>query len=245
MNEITQSILQQDAIISLLKESERKHIFNQLNLNFDSELSCSEQCRLAYFLFNAVFSSEQSASQEVVATTYKLLKSVNISSSNNIQCFFNTFGFEGIDSETLYYFYLANAALKAEKLISIRIDLNTYQLKDIESDWKFRLLNKSLEAYILLVRKQNGFSDIEKALSIIDSLKQEQQEYEEKYLKQFPIADEVEEAYLLLSIYHLSKAIVETALYLIKGYDYKGDRLDATVRQHIDIAKKLAQNDND
>lgn len=243
MNEITQSILQQDAIISLLKESERKHIFNQLNLNFDSELSCSEQCRLAYFLFNAVFSSEQSASQEVVATTYKLLKSVNISSSNNIQCFFNTFGFEGIDSETLYYFYLANAALKAEKLISIRIDLNTYQLKDIESDWKFRLLNKSLEAYILLVRKQNGFSDIEKALSIIDSLKQEQQEYEEKYLKQFPIADEVEEAYLLLSIYHLSKAIVETALYLIKGYDYKGDRLDATVRQHIDIAKKLAQNE--
>lgn len=138
---------------------------------------------------------------------------------------------------------MANAALKAEKLISIRIDLNTYQLKDIESDWKFRLLNKSLEAYILLVRKQNGFSDIEKALSIIDSLKQEQQEYEEKYLKQFPIADEVEEAYLLLSIYHLSKAIVETALYLIKGYDYKGDRLDATVRQHIDIAKKLAQNE--
>jgi hypothetical protein len=40
----------------------------------------------------------------------------------------------------------------------------------------------------------------------------------------------------------LSKAIVETALYLIQGYDYK-ERLDAVIRQHLDIAKKLAKNE--
>jgi superfamily II DNA/RNA helicase len=100
-----------------------------------------------------------------------------------------------------------------------------------------------LEAYILLVRKQNGFADIKQSLSIIDTLKQEQQQYEETYLKRFTTANEVEKAYILLAIYHLSKAVVETATYLIQGYDYKGIRLDATIRQHIDIAKKLSKNE--
>ena len=243
MNEIAKSLLQQNAIISLLKESEKKRIFNQLNLTFDSELSCSEQCRLAFFLMNVVFSDERNASPDVIETTYKILKSINISSDDYIQCFFDTFGIDGIDAETLYYFYLANTALKADKLISIRLDLNAYSLKDRDSNWKFRLLNKTMEAYILLVRKQNGLSDIKKALSIIELLKQEQQPYEETYLKQFSTANKVDEAYLLLAVYHLSKAIVETASYLIKGYDYRGDRLDATIRKHIDIAKKLAKNE--
>ncbi|MDR1974328.1 MAG: DEAD/DEAH box helicase [Bacteroidales bacterium] len=241
MNNIVTSILQQDVISSLLKENERKYIFSQLNLTVESDLSCEEQCRLAFFLINSIFSNEQTATQEVVEMAYKLLKSINISSDNNVKCFSDNFGIDGINSETLYYFYLANIALKADKLISIRIDLKEYESKESNSNWKFRLLNKALEAYILLVRKQNGFKDIESALSIIEALRQEQQQYEEKYLKQFSTANEVEEAYILLAIYHLSKAVVETAIYLKTGYDYKGIRLDATIRQHLDIAKKLTQ----
>ncbi|MDR0681429.1 MAG: DEAD/DEAH box helicase [Dysgonamonadaceae bacterium] len=241
MNNLIKSILKQDAISSLLKESEKRYIFNQLNLTVDADLNCAEHCRLAFFLINSIFSNEQIATQEVVEAVYKLLKSINI--SNDKQCFFDAFGVEGIDSETLYYFYLANTALKADKLISIRIDLKAYNSKEGNNNWKLRLLNKALEAYILLVRKQNGFADIQQALSIIDTLKQEQQQYEETYLKQFTIANEVEEAYILLAIYHLSKAVVETATYLISGYDYKGIRLDATIRQHIDIAKKLSKNE--
>ena len=75
--------------------------------------------------------------------------------------------------------------MKSENQISIRIDLKKFDISNQEvSDWRQRLLNKSLEAYILLVRKQNGFSDIEKALLIIEQLKKDQQEYEEKY---FPV----------------------------------------------------------
>jgi superfamily II DNA/RNA helicase len=243
MNDIVKSILQQDVISSLLKESERKYIFSQLNLTVDSDLNCEDQCRLAFFLVNSIFSNEQTTTQEIVETAYKLLKSIQISSDNNVQCFSDNFGIDGIDSETLYYFYLANTALKADKLISIRIDLKAFTVEDESNNWKFRLLNKAMEAYILLVRKQNGFSDIERALSIIETLKQEQQQYEEKYLKQFTSANEIEEAYILLAIYHLSKAVVETATYIKKGYDYKGIRLDATIRQHLDIAKKLARNE--
>ena len=186
MNDVIQSILRKDVISSLLKESEKKYIFSQLNLPIDTELNCGEQCRLVFFLINSVFSNEQTITQEIVEMSYKLLKTIDI--RNDEQCFSDYFGFDGIDSETLYYFYLANIALKADKLISIRIDLEAYNQRENSSNWKFRLLNKALEAYILLVRKQNGFRDIETALSIIETLKQEQQQYEERYLEQFSTA---------------------------------------------------------
>src|SRR5690606_23771747 len=118
-------------------------------------------------------------------------------------------------------------------------DLKDFNSKSAgSSNWKYRILNKALEAFILLVRKHNGFSDVEEALSIIEEIKNEQHDYEETYLRQFSAVREVNEAYTLLSIYHLSKALLETANYLKKGYDYK-ERLDAVIRQHLDIAKKL------
>ncbi len=243
MNETINIILQHNTIRSLFKESERKYIFEQLNFSTESDLSCEEQCRLCFYLINAIFSNEQNVPIGLAEKTYKLLKSINIVLEDNIKCFSDIFGIDGVDSETLYYFYLANTALNADKLINIRIDLKAYNPKVAVDNWKFRLLNKALDAYILLVRKQNGFSDITMALSIIETLKKEQLQFEETYLKQFSTANEVEEAYLLLAIYHLSKAIVETALYLEKGYDYSGTRIDATIRQHIDTAAKLAKNE--
>ncbi len=241
MSNIINTILQKETIISLLDESEKGYIFDQLKLPYRSELNGGELLRLSFFLSNTIFSSDQDISIQTKEIAYKLLKPFNIESNENTQQFFEIFGIEGIDSKTLYYFYLANIALKADKQISIRVDLKEYNPNtDESSNWKYRFLNKALEAYILLIRKHNGFSDVEKALSIIETLKKEQQEYEEIYLKQFSTAYEVSEAYVLLSLYHLSKAVVETATYLKNGYDYK-ERLDAVIRQHIDIAKKLAK----
>ncbi|HAO06371.1 MAG TPA: hypothetical protein DCQ50_05135, partial [Chryseobacterium sp.] len=195
----------------------------------------------SFFLINAIFSETENGYEKVIA--YKLLKSVNINSQKGTSLFDEVFGIDGVDSKTLYYFYLANIALMADKQISIRVDLEEYNpISDENSNWKYRLLNKAFEAYILLVRKQNGFSDIDRALTVIETLKQEQQLYEETYLKQFSTANEVQEAYILLSLYHLSKAVVETATYLKKGYDYK-ERLDAIIRQHLDIAKKLVKSE--
>lgn len=235
------TILQKDTIASLLNENEKGYVFAQLKLPYESDLNSSELLRLAFFIINSVFTNEQDAPLYAKTTAYKLLKSIDINSDKGVQHFFDVFGIEGIDSPTLYYFYLANIAFKAEKQISIRIDLKDFNTTaEKTSNWKYRILNKTLEAYILLVRKHNGFSDVERALSIIEELKKEQQQYEETYLKQFPTGREVNEAYTLLSIYHLSKALVETANYLKQGYDYK-ERLDAVIRQHLDLAKKLVQ----
>ena len=241
MSNIIKTILQKESIISLLNESETRYILGQLKLPHTSELNDGEVLRLSFFLINAIFSETENGYEKAIA--YKLLKSININSEKGTSLFEEVFGIEGVDSKTLYYFYLSNVALKADKQISIRVDLKEYNpVTEENSNWKYKLLNKAFEAYILLVRKQNGFSDIERALAVIESLKQEQQLYEETYLKQFSTANEVQEAYKLLSLYHLSKAVVETATYLKKGYDYK-ERLDAVIRQHLDIAKKLVKSE--
>lgn len=241
MSNIIKNILQKESIILLLNESEKRHILGQLKLPLTSELNDGEVLRLSFFLINAIFSETENGYEKAIP--YKLLKSIDINSEKGTSLFEEVFGIEGVDSKTLYYFYLANIALKADKQISIRVDLKEYNpITDGNSNWKYRLLNKAFEAYILLVRKQNGFSDIERALAVIETLKKEQQLYEETYLKQFSTANEVQEAYILLSLYHLSKAVVETATYLKKGYDYK-ERLDAVIRQHLDIAKKLVKSE--
>ncbi|HQB77079.1 MAG TPA: DEAD/DEAH box helicase [Tenuifilaceae bacterium] len=243
MSTAINSILQQETIISLLNESEKRYIFEQLKLSYDAGIDNGESIRLTFFLINSIFSSDQQSERNSDIIAYKLLKTIDIFSDERRSKFSDIFGINGINEKTLYFFYLASIALKSENQISIRIDLKKFDISNQEvSDWRQRLLNKSLEAYIFLVRKQNGFSDIEKALLIIEQLKKDQQEYEEKYLKEFSVAEEVQEAYILLSLYHLSKAIIETANYLIKGYDYK-ERIEAVIRQHLDIAKKLVKHE--
>lgn len=243
MSTAINSILQQETIISLLNESEKRYIFEQLKLSYDAGIDNGESIRLTFFLINSIFSSDQQSERKSDIIAYKLLKTIDIFSDERRSKFSDIFGINGINEKTLYFFYLASIALKSENQISIRIDLKKFDISNQEvSDWRQRLLNKALEAYILLVRKQNGFSDIEKALLIIEQLKKDQQEYEEKYLKEFTVAEEVQEAYILLSLYHLSKAIIETANYLIKGYDYK-ERIEAVIRQHLDIAKKLVKHE--
>jgi len=242
MNHITQTILQNEKVRTLLNESEEAFLFKQLNLPQSSNLNNVEILRLAFFLINASLSDINETDLTTKGIAYKLLKSISIDEDSNSKEFDNIFGIDGIKSDTLYYFYLSTIALSAEKQINIRIDLKNFKdHNDRQATWKYRLLNNAMEAYILLVRKKDGFSDIKKSLSIIDSLKEEQKQYEENYLKQFNTSQELIEAYTLLSIYHVSKALTETATYLIKGYEYK-ERLDAVIRQHLDIAKKLSKN---
>jgi len=166
MSNIINTILQKESIISLLNESEKRYILGQLKLPYSSELNDGEALRLSFFLINAIFSEGEGEFDKAIA--YKLLKSININSKKGTSLFEEVFGIEGVDSKTIYYFYLANVALKADKQISIRVDLKEYNpVTEGNSNWKYKLLNKAFEAYILLVRKQNGFSDIERALAVM------------------------------------------------------------------------------
>lgn len=240
MNKIVDDILKSDAISSLISNTDREYIFEQLGFKSNSSVGTDEVCRLVFFLSNTVFNTNEAESTTNAQIAYNLLKTINISDPNNVNVFNKVFGIDDVDTTSLYYFYLSNLALKANQLISIRIDLKKYNLILESDNWKIRLINKTLEAFLLLVRKQNGFADIKNALTIIEDLKKQQNDYEKRYLNTFSIANQVGEAYSLLAGYHLTKALVETATYLIEGYDYKGGRIDAIIRQHLDIAKKLS-----
>lgn len=243
MRELLNSILNEVAIVSLLEKSEQQYILRQLHDSVESGADEVEALRLAFYLINSVFSELQGDNivDAAAQSTYKLLKSIDIQKEPSLDSFTSVMGIDKVNSTTLYYFYLAVLALKSDKLISIRIDLKEFSIQETnETSWKYRLLNKSLEAYILLVRKLNGFDDIRIALSIISDLQNEQKEYEGKYLEKLAPDEEIQEAYQLLGLYHLSKAIVETANYILEGYNYR-ERIAAVIRQHIDISKKLLQ----
>jgi len=242
MQELIKKILSNDALQHLIGEREKAYYLSQIDSTFLSNKNEEEVLRILFLLINAIFSADFSDEEEriLLDKTYKLLKTVNIKEEEPRQIFMSTIGIDGIHPEILYFFYLAVISLKNDRTISIRIDLRDFSIpaNDNNNNWKFRLINKSLSAFILLIRKLNGFQDISEALHIIDNLKKEQSDFEGGYLKQFTYREEVIQAYQLLGIYHLSKAIVETANYLIDGYKYK-ERLDAVIRQHIDTSLKL------
>jgi superfamily II DNA/RNA helicase len=241
MQELIRKILASDELQHLIGEREKAYYLSQIDNAFLFDNNDEEVLRILFLLINAIFTADLSDEEEraLLDKSYKLLKTVNIKREESRNVFMSIMGIDGIHPEVLYFFYLAIISLKSDKTISIRIDLRNFSSPSCDNDnWKFRLINKSLTAFILLVRKSNGFQDISNALHIIEELRREQNDFEGSYLKQFAYRDEVIQAYQLLGIYHLSKAIVETAIYLTDGYKYK-ERLDAVIRQHIDASLKL------
>ena len=210
----------------------------------ESDVDDVEVLRLVFYLINAEFlnPNEKSDSITTASTAYKLLRALDINASGVAEKFGSVMGIDGIDNATLYYFYLSALALKADDIISIRLELKRFTPSNEGADWKFLLLENALNACILLIRKENGFEDIRQALLLIDKLQKVQIDFEESYLDQFNPEGKTAEALVLLALYHASKAIVETAKYLIDGYSYR-ERIDAVIRQHIDVAGKLLQQD--
>ncbi len=236
------SLLVDKEIQTLLSESEKRMLMSQVYETKKTLFDSQKVIRLLFLLMNHCFSSEKMDDDKLKAT-YLLLKSITIANSRQLKQFNEICGIDGIDSELLYYFYLSSISIQYDKIINIRIDLLKYSEKSLENqpdNWKDRILNKILNAFVSLSRKKNGFQDIEKSIHLVEELRQEQSLFEKTYLEQYKFNKEIGEAYTLLGLYHLSKIIVETAIYLTTGYDYK-KRIDAEIRQHADIAKKLLQ----
>ena len=240
MSLLLDQLLDDNDIQTLLADSEMRILLSQVYKDIETHYDSQKVIRLAFLLINHYFSSKESDSSRL-NTAYLLLKSLSITSPEQLQQFTEICGISGVDNELLYYFYLSAISIQNDKIINIRIDLLDYSENSLnkQSDiWKDRVLNKILNAFIFLSRKKNGFEDIRKAITLVEDLKQEQSTFEKEYLKKYKFREEVDQAYSLLSLYHLSKTIIETATYLTTGYDYK-KRIDAEIRQHSDVAKKL------
>lgn len=242
MKDLFDILLKEKNVLSILKTGEDIYLLSQLDKNVLVRKDVKERIRLAYLFTSALYSENGWREEELVDLankTYTLLKSININSGDERIIFDSIVGVDGLEVETLYYFILSSVALKSDKVISIRLDLQDYYRNPTQIDsWKHRVINNTLNAFILLVRKSNAFKDINDSLLIINDLQKEQSQFEAKYLENVNASKEIDEALELLGFYHISKTIVETAKYLIEGYNYK-DRLENIIRQHIDAAKKL------
>lgn len=243
--QILDSLLQENTIRSLLERSMDAYWLSEI-YDYSFDISDNEKevlVRLA-ILYTTISLFENSEDTKQLECAYKLLLSVKIEDSNYLSLFGKIAGIDEVDSRLLYYFLLSSIALKGDNTISARMNLKQFCPNNVvfTEDWKGRVLSKILYALVLLIRKDNGFSDVRCSLQAIEELQSEQEKFEENYLQNYQYKEEVKEALSLLALYHTSKAVVETAHYLIEGYSYTR-RIENVIRVHMDMADKFLGNE--
>lgn len=240
-NPIILRLLSDDKVRSLLDNREKAYWLSAIgeSLDINSDNVCS-LAKLTYLLSTYIIEEDED-SDKMMDLLCRLLKVYPIRQDSYRNEWNALINFSLKDEYLGFYFILSSALLKSGKTISARLSLSDYHSDDTldENDWEKRVLSSMLKSVLYLIRKQNGFEDIRKAIEEISKLQKEQSDYEAKYLDSFHVNQQTEKALRLVALYHVSKAVVETGNYIIQGYDYPNRRIDAIIRQHIDIAQKL------
>lgn len=241
-NPFISNLLSDERILSLLEEQERAYWESSVGIAHNGGSTSLSLSKIT-FLFT-MFSFENPNEQDVVELAYRLLKTFPKENDKLLAEWNNLVNIQVSDEYLSYHFLLASIALQSNKTISARLSLSDYIESSIEEpDWGKRVLVGILHALLYLIRKQDGYDDIRKAIKTVEILQQEQKSFETNYLETFTTIRQTEEALWLVALYNTSKAVVETAKYILQGYDYPGRKIDTIVRQHIEIARKLTQDE--
>lgn len=242
-SQVLDSLLQDNRVQEILKLGEELYWKGQIDptKSFSME-DWQTVCRIAFLLSNAALTSSVD-DYDYVESSYFLLSSYPVKNNEAIRVFDSIVGYDFKDQSILYYFYLASLALKLDKTISARILLREYvtSVSYDEEDWGQRTLYMIIKSLLLLIRKQNGMADIREALGIINTLRKEQSEFEGTYISRLSVQHQQKAALSLVGIYHISKAVYDTADYLINGYSQQQRRITSSIRQHVDIALRLIE----
>lgn len=240
-SQVLDSLLQNNSVQDILKLGEELYWKGQI----DPTKSYAEEdwqtvCRMALLLSNAALTSSVD-DYDYAQESYLILASYPATNDDAIRVFDSIVGYDLKDQSVLYYFYLASLALKLDKTISARIVLREYDSTTLydEEDWGQRTLYMIIKSLMLLVRKQKGMADVRESLGIIDTLRKEQGVFEETYISRLSVQHQQKAALSLVGIYHISKAVYDTADYLINGYSQQQRRITSSIRQHADIALRL------
>lgn len=236
------NLLADDRIKNLLTDQDKAYWESLMTASVSNGTSeINSLVKLTFLL--AVCAFNELLPQETYDSVYRLLKALSID-NDNVRSEWNDLTNMPISDEYLsYYFYLSSISLQTNKTISARLSLAKYHEQDIGSDWGQRVLTAILRATLYLIRKHNGYEDIRKVIQIIENLQKEQASFETNYLNEFTPNLQTAEAFWLVALYHTSKAVIETAQYILQGYNYPNRRIETIVRSHLDIAKQLSQND--
>ena len=238
---VLDNLLADGAVKEILQQSEQLYWESQINpLSTYDDAERATVCRISLLLSNAALVAPV-ADKDYALEAFLLLSGYPIDKEDSRAVFDSIVGYDFKDKSILYYFYLASLALKLDKTISARLLLRKYDLSETfdESDWGQRTLYLIIKSLLLLIRKQKGMSDVKEALRIIDELRGEQKAFEENYIANKPVQNQQRAALNLVGIYHVSKAVYDTADYLINGHSQQQRRITSTIRQHIELALHL------
>ena len=238
---VLDDLLKDPKIFDLLHQSESLYWKEQITPTCSyCEDDLKTVCRMSFLFANAALVSPID-DIDYGNEAYHLFETYPIENEEALVYFDGIVGYDFKDKAILYYFYVASLALKLNKTISARLILERYNSSRYfeEFDWGQRTLYWILKSLLLLIRKHKGLSDIREALHIINTLRAEQTEFEGTYISSQPIRNQQQTALNLLAIYHVSKAVYETAEYLVGGYSQQQRRINSSIRQHIDIAIRL------
>lgn len=117
-------------------------------------------------------------------------------------------------------FHLAASGLLADRTAEARLELRRFQFTSEQSavSWREAVVDHVFAAFVLLVRKNNGWEDIDGALRRISELRALQQHYEDRYLDgKGDAADQTVAAIELVGLYHLAQAATLAGEYLATG----------------------------
>lgn len=113
------------------------------------------------------------------------------------------------------------------------------QIENLEaaSDWNKRLLTLCFRALVGLVIKEN-WKDIDEAVQLINQLRDEQNDFESKFLDQVSEESRPYGAAELVALYHFAKSIDILGNYLIEGRPIEPE---IQLHYHLNLAREFAQ----
>ncbi len=136
-------------------------------------------------------------------------------------------------------FRLGISGLLAELTAEARLDLKKFHFSSQEkfqSDWRSVVAEHIFSAFVLLVRKDKGWEDIHQALASVNTLREFQYEYEERYLESIEEPEEQTLAALeLIGFYHLAQLITLVGEYLQTG-ELGSDKVNLRLDRHHEQA---------
>lgn len=124
------------------------------------------------------------------------------------------FNSDDVNLQELFLF--STSGILSNNLAQIRVLLREFDVKDDFCNgkpWNDQLREKIIIAMIFLIKKDNGWKDIEEALRIINDLRKDQEKYESEILS-IKFEKVVPE---LIVYYNLAKIVDLTAQYTLKG----------------------------
>lgn len=109
-------------------------------------------------------------------------------------------------------------------------------------DWGDRVFYTIIVIWLLLIRK-NGWKDLTEVQNLVKTLREQQSEYEERYLKENDPGPSI--AFRLIALYHLSKAAEHLAKFLTQG-EIDGDyQPRQRLQAQFDRARSASRKGND